>query len=352
MRSRPLIAATATAVPDNVVTREDSKAWLRRIFPIGESRLQTMEAVIDHSRVERRYFVHPVDYIIEPRPLVQVTREYGEHSVKLGRRVTEACLSRAGMSPKEIDLIVTVSCTGFMIPSLDAHLINDFGFRAGVRRLPITELGCAAGASALSYAANFIEAFPDANVLVVSVELASLSFQRTDLSAANLISSALFGDGASAAVVRGSGGSGPAILATQSYTFPQSLDAMGFDLKDTGFHIVLSRDVPFMVQAEIKRLACDFLSRHQLQVSDISAFVLHPGGQKLLAFVAEELGLRPEDTAFSWRMLRDYGNLSSASVGFVLHDYLNGGTVSAGDYGLMAAFGPGFSAEMLLLQWQ
>src|SRR5207302_3410965 len=141
-------------------------------------------------------------------------------------------------------LVVTVSCTGVMIPSLDAHLINDLGFRSDVRRLPITELGCAAGAAALSRAWEFMRGFPEANVLVIAVELPTLTFQRGDLSQANLISCVLFGDGAAAALVTGRPGQGPHIVDAETYTFPQSLDAMGFDLRDTGFHIVLSKDVP------------------------------------------------------------------------------------------------------------
>ena len=185
-------------------------------------------AIIDNSQVRRRYCIHPVDYIIQPRPLSQISREYQEHAVLLGRQVASECLGRAGMTPADIDLVVTVSCTGVMIPSLDAHLINDLGFRSDVRRLPITELGCAAGAAALSRAWEFMRGFPEANVLVIAVELPSLTFQRGDLSQANLISSVLFGDGAAAAVVTGCSARGPQILDTTSYLFPHSLDAMGF----------------------------------------------------------------------------------------------------------------------------
>lgn len=346
-----VIAATAIAVPEHVVTREDARRWLRRVFPLDESRYRMMEAVIENSAIERRYFVQPVEGIVRRRPLSEIANAYKEHSVRLGRLVTAECLHRSGLSPADIDLIITVSCTGFMIPSLDAYLINDFHFRSDVRRLPITELGCAAGAAALSHAASFIAAFPEANVLVVSVELASLSFQRDDLSPANLISSALFGDGAAAAVVCGTPRPGPRLAACASHFFPGALDAMGFDLKDTGFHIILSRDVPLLIKARIRGLVTEFLGRQGREIGDIAAFVLHPGGQKLLAYVEEELGLTKAETELSWRMLRDYGNLSSASVFFVLHDLLARRAFAAGDLGLMAAFGPGFSAELLLLAW-
>ena len=346
-----VIAATATAVPEHIITCEEAKAYLRHVFSLDENRVRSMLGVIENSRIRRRFFVHPVEHIIGERPLSQVVSEYKEHSVRLGRRVAEDCLAKAGMNPGEIDLVITVSCTGFMIPSLDAHLINDLGMRSDVKRLPITELGCAAGASALSRAHDYLTAYPGSSVLVVAVELSSLSFQRADLSQANLISSILFGDGAAAAIVTDRPVFGPRIAATESYFFPQSLEAMGFDLKDTGFHIVLSRDVPQLIQSKIKSVFCTFLQKHGLGPGELAAFVLHPGGQKLLANLEEELGLRPEDTASSWHVLSEYGNLSSASVLFVLDDTLARREFQSGTYGLMAAFGPGFSAEMLLLRW-
>jgi len=345
------IAATATAVPPYVVTHEEVKAYLNHVFPLEASRLEAMMAIVDNSQVKRRYCIHPVDYVIQQRPLSQISREYQEHAVRLGRQVACESMTRAGMKPADIDLIITVSCTGVMIPSLDAYLTNDLGFRSDIRRLPITELGCAAGAAALSRAWEYLGAFPDATVLVVAVELPSLTFQRGNLSQANLISSVLFGDGAAAAVVTGRPARGPRVLDTQSYLFPQSLDAMGFDLKESGFHIVLSKDVPQMIREKIKGLVTSFLSRHSLGPEKISRFILHPGGQKLLLYMEEELGLSRSDTQFSWDVLSQYGNLSSASVLFVLHECLTKKDANPGEYGLLAAFGPGFSAEMVLLQW-
>ncbi len=345
------IAATATAVPPHVLSREEVRTYIRQVFSLQGRRLDALMTVIDNAQVERRYCIFPVEYIIQPRPLSQISREYQENAVVLGREVATKCLLKAGMKPAQIDLIITVSCTGVMIPSLDACLINDMGFRSDVRRLPITELGCAAGAAALSRAADFIRAFPGSSVLIVAVELPTLTFQRGDCSQANLISSVLFGDGAAAAVVTGRPSAGPQILDTTSYLFPDSLGAMGFDLKESGFHIVLSKDVPQMIREKIKRLVGDFLARHSLTVEQIAAFVLHPGGQKLLNYMEEELGLCRCKTGFSWDVLRNYGNLSSASVVFVLQEWLTRKKMRAGEFGLMAAFGPGFSAEMLLLRW-
>ena len=346
------IAATAVATPPHELGRDEAKAYLRRVFSLAESRIQVLLAVIDNSQIRRRFFVQPTDYVVQPRPLSQITREYQHHAIELGRTVTADCLQRSGMAARDIDMIITVSCTGLMIPSLDAHLINEFGFRSDIRRLPITELGCVGGATALSRAREFVRATPGANVLVVSVEIPSLTFQRGDHSQANLISCVLFGDGAAAAVVTDEPVPGPKILATNSHFYPNSIDAMGFELRETGLHIVLSRGVPQMIRTTIKDIVLRFLQDRGIGFPQVSRFVLHPGGQKLLAFMEEELGLTREQTQHSWRILSEYGNLSSASVFFVLHDLLAGNSARSGDYGLMAAFGPGFSAELLLLQWE
>jgi alkylresorcinol/alkylpyrone synthase len=255
------------------------------------------------------------------------------------------------MTPTDVDMLITVSCTGVMIPSLDAHIATIMGFRPDVRRLPITELGCAAGAAGLARTWEYLSAFPDRTALLISVELPTLTFQRRDASQANLISAVLFGDGAAGVVVTGREAPGPRILATECFLFPNSLAAMGFDLRDSGFHIVLSKDVPELIRERVKDLAEEFLARQGLQRDDISAFLLHPGGQKLLSFMQQELGLERSDTEVSWDILRRYGNLSSASVLFILNEWLVQKEMPSGSYGLLMAFGPGFTAEMLLLQW-
>jgi alkylresorcinol/alkylpyrone synthase len=333
-----------------VISRGLVEMQIGRVFSLSGRRLEAVLEIVANSRIDRRYSIFPVEYLIEPRPLEQISREYRDHSLCLGRRAAQQALDRAGISPQDVDLIMTVSCTGFMIPSLDAYLAPEMGLRPNVRRLPVTELGCAAGAAGLALARDYVCAHPQATVLLVAVELPTLTFQRRDLSQANLVSTILFGDGAAAAVVTGQSRRGPRILDAESFLFPDSLEAMGFDLRDSGFHIILSKEVPQMIRERIGGLVDGFLARHSLTRSDLQAYILHPGGQKLLAFMEQELGLRPGLTQPSWDVLRDFGNLSSASVLFVLHQWLQQG-LQPGDRGLLAGFGPGFSAEMLLLQW-
>jgi len=345
------IAGTATAVPPHVMSREVVKDRIGGVFGLDGAKLDALREVIDNSAIDQRYSVFPPEYTIEPRPLARINAEYQEKSVELGLQVADRALAQAGMTPTDVDMLITVSCTGVMIPSLDAHIATIMKFRPDVRRLPITELGCAAGAAGLGRTWEYLSAFPDRTALLVAVEIPTLTFQRGDSSQANLISAVLFGDGAAGVVVTGREAPGPRILASECFLFPNSLAAMGFDLRDSGFHIVLSKDVPELIRERVKGLAQGFLSRQGLRQEDISAFLLHPGGQKLLSFMQEELGLSRSDTEISWNILRRYGNLSSASVLFILNEWLVQKEMPSGSYGLLMAFGPGFTAEMILLQW-
>jgi alkylresorcinol/alkylpyrone synthase len=355
MNPAPTIVSMATAVPGYSASQDEMKARLRALFDLPERRMEAALELFDNAAVDRRYSVEPLERLGIPRSLRESQERYREHAIRLGVEVAEQALARAEIAPADIDLIITVSCTGFMIPSLDAYLIGELGFRPDVRRLPITELGCSGGAAALARAHDFLIGFPEARALVVAVELPSLSLQRADLSLANLVSTALFGDGAAAAVLEGGGGHRPRggvrILGTLSHIFPQSTYALGFDLKDDGFHSVLSKDVPGLLKTAIAGLVRTLAEKHGLTPGELRSFVLHPGGRKILGFVEEELGLSRDDTEPSWTVLRDYGNQSSASVLFVLHRWLTTRRPQRGEHGMLAAFGPGLSTEMMLLEW-
>jgi alkylresorcinol/alkylpyrone synthase len=350
----PAIVSTFTAVPAYSATQTAVKARLREVFDLPARRLDAAMELFDHAAVERRFSVEPIEQLGVPRSIGNIQDRYREHALGLGRKVAREALARANVAAADIDLIVTTSCTGIMIPSLDAYLVDDLGLRSDVRRLPITEMGCAGGAAALARTHDFLVGFPRARALVIAVELPSLSMQRADLSPANLVSTALFGDGAGAAVLVG-GETGLAgavsLLETLSHIWPRSAYALGFDLKDDGFHTVLSKDVPELLRSEIVALVSTLAARRGLGREQLSSFVLHPGGRKILGFVEEELGLSRADTQPSWDVLRDYGNQSSASVLFVLHEWLTRRRPPAGTHGVLAAFGPGLTSEMLLLGW-
>jgi alkylresorcinol/alkylpyrone synthase len=271
----------------------------------------------------------------------------------LAQQVSQQAVAEAGLTPCDIDLIIAVSSSGFMIPSYDAHLASLLGFRSDVKRIPIIGHGCVGGAAAIARAADFIRGFPEANVLVIAVELPSLTLQSQDLSPANLISCCLFGDGAAAMVLTGRPPLEPglSITATRSHIVPDSLDAMGFDLRASGLHVFLSKRVPSLVREHVIGIVQGFLDQCGLSRSDLEFFLLHPGGQKLLYFIEEKLSLSAADTACSWKVLAEYGNLSAATVLFVVKDFLALPPRRSGSRGLLAGFGPGFTTEMALLQW-
>jgi predicted naringenin-chalcone synthase len=346
------IRATATAHPpyqynQNEIIRSLS-LWLAR----DDRMLALARRVFLHAAVHTRYGCRDLFDLVHPLSITEASRLYQEQTRILGEEVVRRCLAQAEVQPPDIDLIITTSCTGFTIPSLDAYLANALGFSTHVKRLPITELGCAAGAVALARAADYLQAFPEQTVLVVAVELPSLTFQVYDLSPANIVSSALFGDGAAAVLLTGQPQHGkPRICATESTLFPQTTNLMGFELKDSGLHIVLSPEIPDVVCTEVPQLVAKFLARRRLTINDLTHFLLHPGGRRVLDGLAQCLGLPEERLSVSRAILREYGNLSSASVLFILDHFLTMKKAQAGERGLLLAFGPGFSAESVLLEW-
>lgn len=346
------ITATATAVPPHVITQADLAARLDEIFALdADSRARAL-SLLAGSAVDRRRSVLPIDELFGERRGVARTAElYRLHVSDLARRAAAEALARARLDGRDVDLLITTSCTGFAIPSFDVDLVAELGLRPDVRRLPVAALGCAGGAAALAHAAYFTRARRGSVALVVAAELCTLNLQRDDPSPANLVSTALFGDGAAAAVVAGRAPRGLRIVASQSHLFPGTARAMGFDIDERGFHIVLSREVPEIITSQVRRPLHEMLREHGLAPRDLSFFILHPGGRRILDELEAALGLGPEDTAAARRVLRENGNLSSATVLFVLHEHLAHAPPKVGSYGLLAAFGPGLAADFSLLQW-
>jgi predicted naringenin-chalcone synthase len=346
------IHATATAHPSHCYKQED----ILRSLPLwlaDDTRLLTLaRRVFAHAAVQTRYGCRDLFDLVDPLSMTEASQLYRQQARLLGECVARQCLAEAEVAPRAVNLLITISCTGFMIPSLDAYLANALGCSPQVKRLPITELGCAAGAAALARAFDYLRAFPEHAVLVVAVELPSLTFQVQDVSPANIVSSALFGDGAAAVLLTGKPEQGkPRVLAAESTLFPETTELMGFELKDSGLHIVLSAEIPDVVRAQVPQLVEAFLSRQSLSLTDLAHFLLHPGGRRVLDGLAQCLALPEERLAVSRHILRDYGNLSSASVLFILDRFLRKEKTHPGDLGLLLAFGPGFSAETLLLEW-
>jgi alkylresorcinol/alkylpyrone synthase len=232
-------------------------------------------------------------------------------------------------------------------------LINKMGLPQNIRRVPIFGLGCVAGAAGIARAADYVRAYPNQAAALVSVELCSLTLQRQDLSVANLISSGLFADGSAAAIVVGDevDSSGPEILATRSIFYPQTEEMMGWKVSETGFKITLSPQVPVLIRENLGHDMDSFLGDHGYKRSDIKSWVLHTGGPKVLEATAEALDLHSGQLDASWDCLKKVGNLSSSSVLVVLEDVMKHRRPEPGSIGILAAMGPGFCSEIVLLRW-
>ncbi len=263
-------------------------------------------------------------------------------------------MEQAQVKPEDIGAFFFVSVTGIASPSVDARLINRMGLNPHIKRMPIFGLGCVAGAAGIARAADYVKAYPRQAALLLSVELCSLTIQPDDLSAANLVSTGLFGDGAAAIIIAGAelnAPRGPRILETRSTFYPETEHVMGWDISDKGFRIVLSRDVPEVVLNNLGRDVDRFLADHHLTRNDIGCWIIHTGGPKVLEATEQALGLSRGALDASWKCLRKTGNLSSASVLLVLEEIMQNRRPEPGTWSILAAMGPGFCSELILLKW-
>lgn len=353
MPPAPRILGISTALPEERFEQARAVQALRRWLAEGpppEIPLERVVRVFENAGVETRHSLMPVEALLTERPLGEKNRAYMEGAKRLGEAALRALFDRTGVAPGEVDLFITTSCTGFMIPSLDAHLMNRLPFRPDVRRLPVTELGCAAGAAAFRLALDHLRAYPGHTVLVLAAEFPTMNFQPSDRSADHLISTAIFGDGVAAMLLGDRPGPGLRVLETSTRFFPGTSDFMGFDVEATGFHIFLSPKIPAFVAADLVPALRGFLSNGD--GAPVDAWLVHPGGPKILDSFEDALGLPRRGLRESRDVLRRVGNLSSATVFFVLERYLEAGVPREGARQVVAAVGPGFQADAALLEWR
>lgn len=348
----PRILSAATAVPPYVLHRQDAKQFARDFFASGHSDIDRLLPLFDSADIDRRYICNPIDWFRSPKSFREKNDGYIHWSIELGSEATLKALDRAGLKPSDVDYLIFVSTTGLATPSIDARLIGKLGMGEHTRRTPIWGLGCAGGVAGLSHAHHHALGHPDSITLVVAVELCSLTFHFGDKSKSNLVASALFGDGAAALVVGGDdvGSEGLEIIDTESTLWPGSTDVMGWDFESDGMQVVFSRDIPSIVLRESKKNITGFLTRKKLTLDQLNFFVAHPGGAKVIAAYEEALSLGPEAMQGARDVLREFGNMSSASMLFVLERFLSNGRAVTGSYGLATALGPGFSSELVLLR--
>jgi alkylresorcinol/alkylpyrone synthase len=351
------IVSVGRALPPNVHTQAEVLASLGAVWGDEPRMLERLAGLHASTGVRTRHFAMPIAAYAEARTFGETNRIWLETALELGERALQDALSQAGLGAGDVDLFLATTITGIACPSLDARLMNRLPFRPDCKRLPIFGLGCVAGAAGIARAADYLRAFPDQVVVLLSVELCSLTFARADRSMAQMVSTGLFGDGAAAVVLVGEqrarrlGLTGPRVLATQSVFYPDTEDVMGWEITERGFRVLLSARVPELAR---ERLAPDirrFLAAQGVVRSEIARWIAHPGGPKVLNALQEVLELEPGALDVSWRVLGQVGNLSSASVLLILREVLAGERPAPGARGLLFAMGPAFCSEIVLLGW-
>ena len=313
--------------------------------------IRKVKKIFEGANVDKRYSIMDPISVFSDLSFAERNLIYKREVIKLGEKVLCSALAKADWKPTDIDFIITVSCTGIMIPSLDAYLINKLGLRQDVVRLPVTEMGCVAGISAIIYANNFLKANPNKKAAIIAVESPTATFQLNDFSMANIVSSAIFGDGAACVLLSSDENeSGPKIIDDTMYHFYDNEHMMGFELTNSGLKMVLDIEVPDTIAAHFPKFIHPFLKRNNLQIADIDHLIFHPGGKKIVQTVEDlflSSGQNIDDTK---QVLKQYGNMSSATVLYVLERFLDK-KPKAGEKGLMLSFGPGFTAQMILIEF-
>jgi alkylresorcinol/alkylpyrone synthase len=347
------IAATATAFPEHYFEQQQVVDELKAYWGRDAQSSAVLERLHARTGVHGRHFSRPLGDYQALDTWGKSNNVWIEVAEELGEQAIECLLKQTNLPADRIAALFFVSVTGVASPSIDARLVNRMKLSPHIKRNPIFGLGCVAGAAGLARAADYVRAYPDQIAVLLSVELCSLTWQRDDMSVANLISAGLFGDGAAAVLVAGDQVplAGPRIVASHQVFYPDTAYVMGWDISEKGFNIVLSPDVPKVVRENLGRDVDQFLAAQNLTRSDIGSWIMHTGGPKVLEASAEALGLPDSALQVSWDALRRVGNLSSASVLVVLDEVMKHQRPKPGTRSILAAMGPGFCAEMLLLEW-
>ncbi|WP_222984219.1 type III polyketide synthase [Flagellimonas meishanensis] len=307
--------------------------------------------IFEGSGVDKRYGIMPIEDVFTATSFKEKNAVYVEAVKKLGKSALKKALEEAAWRPQDLDFIITVSCTGIMIPSLDAYLVNALELRQDIIRLPVTEMGCAAGVSGIIYANNFLKANPGKRAAVIAVESPTATFQLNDFSMANMVSAAIFGDGASCALLSShDNDNGPKILGEGMYHFYHAIEMMGFDLTNDGLKMILDPKVPETITEHFPELTHPFLKTLGSSIEQVQHLIFHPGGRKIVQTVEDLFGKLGKNIDETRKVLKDYGNMSSATVLYVLEEFMKK-KIPSGEQGMILSFGPGFSAQRVLIEW-
>lgn len=346
------IKAVSKALPKFTRTTDDIIPFVNLWLANQEERFRRkVVKIFEGAGVDKRYGIMSIEEVFNATSFEEKNAIYTREVKKLGSEALTNALGKADWQADSLDYIITVSCTGIMIPSLDAFLINELGLRQDVVRLPVTEMGCAAGVSGLIYAANFLKNNPGKRAAIVAVESPTATFQLNDYSMANMVSAAIFGDGAAAVLLSSEAScDGPSIIGDEMYHFKDATHMMGFDLTNTGLKMILDPSVPEVIADHFPNIVHPFLKKHDSSIEKVNHLIFHPGGRKIVQTVEDLFGKLGKEIDETRAVLKEYGNMSSCTVLYVLERFLEK-EIAQGEQGLILSFGPGFSAQRVLIEW-
>ncbi|MFT6244067.1 MAG: putative naringenin-chalcone synthase [Salibacteraceae bacterium] len=346
------ITSVATQLPPYSRSTEEIIPFLKVWLSGKEERYQRkVIKLFENAAVDRRYSIMDAEDVFLKTSFEEKNEIYKRETIKLAEGALVKALKIANLKPTDIDYIITVSCTGIMIPSVDAYLINKLKMKQDIVRLPVTEMGCVAGVSGMIYANNFLKANPNKRAVVIAVESPTSTFQIDDYSMVNIVSAAIFGDGCACTILSSyKNEEGPEIIDEAMYHFYNAEHMMGFELKNTGLQMVLDKEVPATIAEHFPNIVYPFLERNNITIEDVDHLIFHPGGKKIVQTIEELFGSLGKNIGITKAVLKEYGNMSSATVLYVLERFIEQGA-KKGDIGLMLSFGPGFTAQRLLLKW-
>ncbi|WP_299883164.1 type III polyketide synthase [uncultured Lacinutrix sp.] len=346
------ITAVAKQLPQYTRETKDIIPYLNNWLSGQDDRFKRkVIKLFENAGVERRYSIMDAKDVFTKTSFEEKNDIYSRETIKLAEKSLIKALDKAKLQPTDIDYIITVSCTGIMIPSVDAYLINRLKMKRDIVRLPVTEMGCAAGVSGIIYAKNFLKANPNKRAAVIAVESPTATFQLDDFSMVNIVSAAIFGDGASSVILSSyKSDNGPKIIDEAMYHFYNAETMMGFKLVNTGLQMILDKAVPETIAEHFPKIVHPFLEKNNLTIEAINHLIFHPGGKKIVQTVEALFGVLGKNIDDTKEVLKLYGNMSSATVLYVLERFMDK-QLPKGDKGLMLSFGPGFSAQRILLEW-
>jgi len=325
---------------------EQVKKWL---CTQDEAFINKAVRIFKGSGITKRHSIAPIEVLFSKRTLKESNELYMQEAIRLGEVALMGALEKACLQPKDIDIIITTSCTGFMIPSFDAYVVNKLDMKSDIKRIPITEIGCAAGVSAWILAHDFIKAYPLSKVAVISLEFPSNTIQVNDYSWENIVSTAIFADGVSCSIWGNSDNPGLKVVDTQMYHVKNTTGVIGYDLHDDGFVMRLQKEVTNVIAENFKEIIIPFLNKNNLNITEVDKYLVHPGGIKIIDMIELIMSEIKKDVKESREIMQTFGNLSSATIGFILENYLQTKT-SIKDNIMALGFGPGFMAHSILLK--